>query len=1785
MLGVEMEDDWRLQMVATEKEPWMNKTQVVTAYVIHPVKEKCRLKCPLTIVDTPGFGETEGLDGATISTLKDLFDHEKGIDRLHSVGLVISASTTRLTAGYVRVIEQIQELFGTDVVNNIHLFVTFAFENRPPILEAMEKADIHYNGAYTVNNRCLFNRNQGTKQMWAEMMSTMGNYFSMLMDAIPASIGRRVEIVQHKEITEGNIQELLGEVQQDLETLERLQISYEALKMDSDKNAIRKEQMKIGRQYRATQLMVQKLILDSHASFSKLEDVALKPNASTLVAYIDLLAQQELDEGNPQRAAALKASREAAEWLTAARDRGDWDPFDQPLSELKKIGLELPFDGADCDVQFLHEPGGLIQTLKKIISNRKRMPIDNANNEMKKKSFGPAVEPHKSSIPQVFEDEQRVAERVQKMSIHLGKINGYDLYELRKEVVVREEGIFGIYHVMRPHTSVTSVGKVVMFVGMTGAGAFLLKLLQEDISPALCVRLSELINEVIHSQNSSWNEVSAYVVHAQPGSRYPDNLIIIDTPGFPDTRGLDADKKLLHKFQMFYDEGKKWNITEIHTVGLVVRDCDSRQTDKQKYVFDSVLNVFGKKLEKAFVAVITFSDGSTEPPALKMLKAGGIPYNEVFVINNSPIFVDCKEEDLHLKRYMWNTNFEKVKRFCDRLESWENPPPATTREVPGESLAIEDIVHRLRKEIREELETLELLQITYDALKNISPERSIKEKLMELGKQYRIIQLKVHKLILDSHASISKLEEIAARPNAIPLAAYMDLLIQRELDEGNHQGATALKASLKAAEWLTTARADWDPFDRPLSELKKIGLELKFDDEDCNVQSLDEPGGLIRALMKLIDNRKGTDNANEWQGHFGDGDKINMSCNPEILDERRVAERVMSMSTSLGRINGYELYELKKEELAREEDILGIYQVMKPNIHVTSEWKVVMFVGVTGAGKTSTINSLINYILEVKFDDEFRFKLIHEEVIESTNSMTNEVSAYMVHAQQGSRYPHNLIIIDSPGFADTRGLEEDKKLLNKFQMFYDEGKKWNITGIHAVGFVVRVCDSRLTEEQKYVFDSVLNVFGKNVEKAFVAVITFSDWSAQPPALNVLKAGGIPFNEVFMINNSPIFAGCKEGDEGMKRFTWDTSFEKMKRFCDRLESCEDASLDPTWEVLNKRLAIEDLMYRFRKELHTGNDILELLQIAFDALRKASAERANKSKLQKFGNAFRAVHLKIHGLILDARACISKLEEIALKPEAVHVAGYIDTLIKKGSGIGDEQKLKVLHESREAAAWLSAMRNQADWDPFEERLSDLKNFGLQLTFDGENSDVQFLQESAGILQTSITFPYSHGRNTTTCTMPEGHHGPKDEILTPSVPGETEMNPSVAERVRKMSSYVGKFNGYDLYELMKEEVCREENSFAIYNVIKPNTPVTSVTKVVMFVGKCGIGKTSTINSLINYIFGVTFDDEFRFKLIHEEASQSYISRTKEVSAYIVHAQYGSRFPHNIIIIDTPGFADASGLDAEKKLLRKFKRFFDEGKKWNITRIHAVGLVVPVSDSRLTVEQMYVFESVLGIFGKEVERSFVAVTTFSDGIFADCNKGNLDMKRNMWDANFEKIKLFCDRLESCEDASLDTTREVLDERLAIEDIMHRLQKEIHNGIDTLELLQSSYDVLRMGSAVRTNREKLRNFGRIFRDVQLKVHKLILEVRVSLSKLEKAALKLETVAITKYIVILIRRERRNNDDNKLKALQASREAAAWLTAMKHQANWDPFEKHLSNLETSGLQLTFDGEDCDVHFL
>ncbi|XP_016115457.1 uncharacterized protein [Sinocyclocheilus grahami] len=291
--------------------------------------------------------------------------------------------------------------------------------------------------------------------------------------------------------------------------------------------------------------------------------------------------------------------------------------------------------------------------------------------------------------------------------------------------------------------------------------------------------------------------------------------------------------------------------------------------------------------------------------------------------------------------------------------------------------------------------------------------------------------------------------------------------------------------------------------------------------------------------------------------------------------------------------------------------------------NIPKENKTIMMIGATGAGKTTLINSMINYILGVQWENDFRFVLIDEGKQKSqAESQTSKITAYQINHMDGFRVPFSLTIVDTPGFGDTRGISHDQKITAQIQEFFSA--RGGIDHIDAVCFVVQASLARLTHTQKYIFDSILSIFGKDIAENIIVLVTFADGKT-PPVLEAIKVSQVPCstNESgdplhFKFNNSAMFAtnkksgGAKASDcENFDQMFWNLGFSSMTKFFTSLNMMQTKSLSLTQEVLKERQQLEVLVERLQPQINAGLTKLNEIRETYAALEQHKAEMdANK-----------------------------------------------------------------------------------------------------------------------------------------------------------------------------------------------------------------------------------------------------------------------------------------------------------------------------------------------------------------------------------------------------------------------------------------------------------------------------------------------------------------------------------------------------------------------------------------------
>ena len=256
-----------------------------------------------------------------------------------------------------------------------------------------------------------------------------------------------------------------------------------------------------------------------------------------------------------------------------------------------------------------------------------------------------------------------------------------------------------------------------------------------------------------------------------------------------------------------------------------------------------------------------------------------------------------------------------------------------------------------------------------------------------------------------------------------------------------------------------------------------------------------------------------------------------------------------------------------------------------------SNSKTIIMVGETGSGKTTMINSLTNYLSDVKLNDNYRYLLINEQSKDNkdnSHSQTSDVNIYYIRSKK--KDIPNLRIIDTPGYGDTRGYEYDKKIT---KMIKDKFEK-EIKIINSICFVAKSDKIRLSFEQNYVFYEVLSLFGKNIADNFIFLFTFCD-NKEPLIINSLKEND-PFKSFISkikepwylkFNNSGFFENPNY--DQFVEFFFDIGKESFNQFFKKLKTLDNKKVNISQilsekkenDINNLDVKIKELLKKFIK----------------------------------------------------------------------------------------------------------------------------------------------------------------------------------------------------------------------------------------------------------------------------------------------------------------------------------------------------------------------------------------------------------------------------------------------------------------------------------------------------------------------------------------------------------------------------------------------------------------------------
>eukprot|EP01083_Nonionella_stella_P076672 209052_1 len=245
--------------------------------------------------------------------------------------------------------------------------------------------------------------------------------------------------------------------------------------------------------------------------------------------------------------------------------------------------------------------------------------------------------------------------------------------------------------------------------------------------------------------------------------------------------------------------------------------------------------------------------------------------------------------------------------------------------------------------------------------------------------------------------------------------------------------------------------------------------------------------------------------------------------------------------------------------------------------------RTLLFVGETGSGKTSTINSIMNYLFEAQFEGS-RYRLITEKSTKKqTESQTSTISVYNL---KPTAIDYEVTIVDTPGFGncDANGIQFDQVISLQLEQLF----KTQVTQIDAICFVIQAHQNRLNQRQEYVFRQVMNVFGNDVAENIVLLFTFDDGSYPPLGLaavdnNIPK---IPHRTNYFLFNNHGFKFDPMAPDESKRSLFNKSMEEFGNLFQEISTIETKSLSLSKLVLEQRRRLKQGVKTIRAKLQFG-----------------------------------------------------------------------------------------------------------------------------------------------------------------------------------------------------------------------------------------------------------------------------------------------------------------------------------------------------------------------------------------------------------------------------------------------------------------------------------------------------------------------------------------------------------------------------------------------------------------------
>ena len=233
LLGVNIEDNYRYKIIVenTNKSQANSQTNQVRIYNIRSIGRYP----PVKIIDTPGFGDTEGIetDKKIVQQIETFF--RENLNTINAICFVTKSTNNRLTISQKYIISRIMDIFGEDVKEIFIFMLTFCDGGSPNIIEQLQNKDCPCQEIidllkdspwyFKFNNSSFFESNREdeyTQLFWKLGIKNFQEFMSRLKSLPRKSLTLTKEVLKERKKLEDQINILNKKLREGLDKIEEI---------------------------------------------------------------------------------------------------------------------------------------------------------------------------------------------------------------------------------------------------------------------------------------------------------------------------------------------------------------------------------------------------------------------------------------------------------------------------------------------------------------------------------------------------------------------------------------------------------------------------------------------------------------------------------------------------------------------------------------------------------------------------------------------------------------------------------------------------------------------------------------------------------------------------------------------------------------------------------------------------------------------------------------------------------------------------------------------------------------------------------------------------------------------------------------------------------------------------------------------------------------------------------------------------------------------------------------------------------------------------------------------------------------------------------------------------------------------------------------------------------------------------------------------------------------------------------------------------------------------------